>query len=283
VGGSPRGWSFISTGLACWRKWFFQYVLGLYPTKPSDALSLGAAFHMYMEGRPTEEVAAAFPEYAVEAKRLADARRAKGPPLPPAVCVEKEFVILDGYMTSKPDRIEMRGDKPIVRDFKTSYALSEKDEETWNVDGGILGECIAADTDECLVDITSKRQSAPEVKVVKVTLTPAKREALASAVQLFWREAEARVTRLAKDLSPKSPEAFDVHAPRSLASCVGKYGTCPYYARCWGRPPESLLYYYSEEPPNRWVEMEQGPQPKEWRVGKKSALDVVREGLRGKA
>lgn len=291
-GGSPRGWSFIGVGLDCWRRWFLQYVFGLYPVKKAEALELGAAFHLFMEGKTTEEVARAFPEHAVEAKRLAEVRL-KGPPLPKATSVEEEFVIFGGYMTSKPDRIEVRDGKRVVRDFKTSAFFSDKDEESWNVDGGILGECVAGETDEAIVDITSKRErkegstsSGPDVKVVTARLTPKKRAALERLVKQWWREAERRVTQLAEELSSapveRHGELFDDYATQNLRNCVGKYGVCPYYARCWGKPPESMLYRLTEEPPKRWATMKQGPQPMKWKWGKKVALDVIIKTLRGK-
>lgn len=287
TGGSPRGWSFISTGLDCWRRWFLQYVFGLYPMKPPDALELGAAFHLFMEGKSEAEVRAAFPSHVIEAKRLAEVRQTKGPPLPKAVSVEKEVVIFDGYMTSKPDRIEVRNGKRVVRDFKSSAFFSEKDDEAWNVDGGILGECIAGETDEAIVDITTKRERAadskstgPEVKVVKVTLTPTKETALKQVVRDFWASAQERVRQLAAGVTSAPLEWLDQAAPKNIRACVGKYGLCPYYARCWGRPPESMLYRLSEKPPDRWVDMKEGPQPRTWRQGRKSALDMVREALR---
>jgi hypothetical protein len=274
-GGSPRGWSFISTALACWRRWYFKYVIGLYPAKPEEALRLGAAFHVFMEGKSPAEAARDYPDQFDQAKALAE-RRMAGPPLPPATHVEQEFVIFGGAMTSKPDRIELHGNKPVVRDFKTASFFSEHDEVAWNADGGILGECIAAQTDTALVDITSKNATRPPfVKIVTVKLTDAKRAALERTVEDFWEQAEARVKALAakKDFEAGVDEAF----PRQLSSCVGKYGPCPYYARCWGSFPEFAMYRLTQEAPRRWVDFEAGPQPREWKAGKVKALEAVQE------
>lgn len=278
TGGSPRGWTFISTGLDCWRAFFLKYVFGLYPVKKADALGLGAAFHLYMEGKGAPEVQKAFPEYALEAAKLAERRRTRGPPMPKATSVEEEFTILGGMMTSKPDRIEKHDEKVVVRDFKTSMFFSEKDDEVWNVDVGILGECVAAGAKEALVDITVKRDkvSGPAVKVVKVTLTDSKLEAVERLVESFWEQLEDRVTRLAAADGP-SRDHLNEKAPQNLRACVGKYGPCAYYARCWGKPPESLLYRLTEKPPRRWIDFPMGPQPTKWEVPgtKRKAIEVL--------
>lgn len=232
---------------------------------------LGAAFHLFMEGKGRNEVAAEFPGQVEEAERLANLRRTRGPPLPKQAIVEQEFTIFDGKMTSKPDRIETVQGKPIVRDFKTAAFFSERDNESWNVDVGILGECIAAETDTALVDITVKRENpaGQPVKVVKVTLTPAKAVAVKQLVDDFWQQLEARLTELAKRWRP------DESVPRNPAACVGKYGSCPYYARCWGQMPQPLLYQLTPTPPDRWVDFSQGPQPREWKVRGKSVLEAL--------
>lgn len=250
AGGSPRGWSFISTALTCWRWWALRYVFGLRPAETADALLLGSAYHAFMEGKSEAEVTREFPEHASDAKQLFE-RRKKGPPLPAnsEVVIENEFSIFDGLMTSKPDRIERHAGKTIVRDFKTSSFFSENDEDSWGIDGGILGECVAANTDTALVDIVLKYQpkTGPGVKVVKVTLTPEKHGALRSQVDQFWTDAEWRVKTAAK---LKTLDAFS----QNLKGCIGKYGPCPYYARCWKRgQPESMMYRLPEQPPRNWA------------------------------
>lgn len=273
-GGSPRGWTFIGTA-SCWRRFFLKYVFGLYPVDTAEALQLGAAFHLFMEGKSKAEVAQAFPEHVVEAERLATVRKTRGPPLPKATAIEEEFPILDGMMTSKPDRIEQVDGRVVVRDFKTSAFFSENDDAMWGVDMGILGECIAADTDTAYVDITTKRAnvSGPAVKVVKVTLTPSKRAAMQAHVEDFWAQLEKRATALAK--KKPSAAALDDVAPKNLSACVGKYGPCPYYARCWGKAPESMLYKLTEKAPARWADYAEGPQPRTWTAGKVKVLDVL--------
>lgn len=164
--------------------------------------------------------------------------------------IEKEFDIFDGLMTSKPDRIEtQKNGRVVVRDFKTASQLSENDEENWNVDGGILGECMAGQTDTAIVDIIVKYEpkSGNGIKLVTVTLTPEKQVALHDTVAQFWADAQWRTKEAAKlgSLQPFS---------KNLKACSGKYGLCPYYARCWGKgKPESMLYRFSAEKPWRWA------------------------------
>ena len=253
-GGTPRGWTFIGTGFECWLKWAYKYVFGLSPAKKSPALDLGSAYHMLMEGKSFEETEAAFPGFITEAKRLFEVRK-KGPPLPPntKAIIEKAFSIFDGRMTSKPDRIEKSGNRHLARDFKTAFTHSEHDELVWNVDGGILGECIAADTDTALVDIVTKRENASVgTKIVTAKLTPTKRFVLEQMVDAFWQQAEERTKQLAKVKKPTREDVFKAFMP-NLKGCVGKFGPCPYYQRCWGQPPESMLYKHTE-PPREWAE-----------------------------
>lgn len=257
-GGSPRGWTFISTAMTCWYRWAQQHVFGLHSLQVSPALGLGSAYHAFMEGKVTAEVARDFPQHVDAASLLAD-RRKRGPPLPegPDVVVEKEFPIFKGWMTSKPDRIEKHGEKVVVRDFKTASNLSEHDEENWNIDGGILGECMAAKTDTAVVDIIVKYppKSGVGVKLVNVTLTPEKERVLRNAVMEFWREAEERTAVVAradprdvKDIIT-SPKAF----VQNLKGCVGKYGPCPYYARCWSKGKPESMFYAQVQPEWRWA------------------------------
>jgi len=256
TGGSPRGWSFISTSIECWRKWAYRYVFNLFPVKVHDALNLGSAYHALMEGKTLEEVAKLFPDHVTDAKTLQD-RRMKGPPLPAnsEAVIEQEFELFDGLMTSKPDRIEKSNGKTIVRDFKTASSLSENDEMAWNVDGGILGECLAAETDTALVDIVLKYQpkTGSGVKVVIVKLTDEKRDILHATVRDFWEQAEQRTKLLAR-MKGKTVD-LDHAFPRQLKSCVGKYGPCPYYARCWSKGSmESMQYKLVEDAPRKWAE-----------------------------
>ena len=258
-GGSPRGNTFISAFLGCWRAGGLRYIAGLIPVTPSEALMTGIAYHALLEGDSEEEVRAAHPEYAVEAIKMFK-ERLKGPPLPSdeSVIIEKEFSIFGGLMTSKPDRIEGKGENRRVRDFKTSAMFREDDELAWNIDPGILGECIAGKTTKAIVDIQKKY--APEknkdgtpydgktTKIVTVHLTPEKHEALEVMVRGFWDELERRVKATAEGGDPKFT------FPKSLKGCVTRYGLCPYYARCWQKgKSDFFLYKLTEQPPDRWA------------------------------
>lgn len=270
-GGSPRGWTFISTGIECWRKLAFQHVFGLIPYKKADALLLGAAYHLFQEGKSMAEVVRAFPDHAVDGHILF-LRRQKGPPLPKlgaSVIVEKEFTIFGGLMTSKPDRIEQRNGKPIVRDFKSAATFSEHDDEYWNADGGILGECIAAGTDKAIVDIVRKYEgkSGPDTKLVEVTLTPEKEHALLNVVKQFWADFEWRTKEVAKR---KELTAYS----QNLKACVGKYGPCPYYARCWKKGKPESMHFKLVEPNRRWANHAGGI---DWQKALDKAFDVGRK------
>jgi len=261
TGGSPRGWTFISTGLNCWRSFLLRYIVGLFPVKPSEPLLLGGAYHLFHEGADFKTVEKKYPGFAVEAQKMFELRL-KGPPMPKndAVVVEKEFPIFSGWMTSKPDRIEGKGESRVVRDFKSSAFFSENDELSWNIDGGILGECIAGKTNKAIVDIQKKNVpdkkrdgSVPEgpfTKIVVVRLTDEKKAALEETVKHFWEELEARVLYVSTQLSSI---ALNTHFPKSIKSCVGKYGVCPYYARCWQKGSADSFLYKHAGPPRNWA------------------------------
>jgi hypothetical protein len=269
IGGSPRGWTFIKTA-QCWYRWFLRYFLGLVEVYTPEYFDVGSAFHALMEGRSKESVALEYPDVMKEAERLHELRLTKGPPLPPATAIEKEHALFGGYMTSKPDREEAGSS----RDFKTSSHFSKYDEQFWNTDGGIIGETVATQQN-IIVDIVSKSTSgddkkAPEkpVKVVTVAYSKVKEEALRSHVEDFWWQLTERVKRLVDGVEPKS--AF----PKNVSQCIGDYGPCPYYAHCWGVPPESLLYKYLDPAPHRWLKS--GPLPKGLTVAK---VEKAREAL----
>lgn len=263
TGGSPRGWTFIGTGLDCWRKFAFRYIAGLFPLKTAEPLIMGIIYHALQEGKSEQEAKAIDPDLYTEASKMFKDRMEKGPPLPKndAVVVEKEFSIFGGLMTSKPDRIEGKGKNKRVRDFKTSMYFSENDELSWAVDGGILGECIAGDTTIALVDIQKK--FAPEkkkdgkpydgklTKIVTVELTDEKKQTLERMVQSFWFELEDRVKQLALPLN--TVVDADRFFPRSLKGCVSKYGLCPYYARCWQKGTAESFMFKHFGPPRNWA------------------------------
>ena len=55
------------------------------------------------------------------------------------------------------------------------------------------------------------------------------------------------------------PKADDAQLfPPNLNECVGDYGPCDYYAYCWGKPPESMMYRMAPEAPRRWVTGREG-------------------------
>ena len=250
VGGSPRGWTFIHTAV-CWHRWALRYLVGVFPAATKDYFDLGAAYHLFMEGKSVAEVAAAFPEQVTVAQELHTARM-KGPPLGRAVAMEREHVIFGGLMTSKPDREEGPADvATAMRDYKSSANFSDNDDINWNVDPGIVGELVAAKVTKGIVDIVSKRVGNDKrVKLVEVTLTPAKATWLMMMVYDFWNSLAERLKSEACD-NASTPESTAF--PRNMGACVGKYGACEYYARCWGKPPESLLYKVGAKPPRNWV------------------------------
>jgi hypothetical protein len=245
TGGSPRGWSFIGSA-KCWRRWALKHLVGVRPATTKDYFALGSAYHALMEGQTDATVRAAYPDQYEQAKELHQTRMKKGPPLGKALAVEAEHAIFGGLMTSKPDREE----QGLIRDYKTAMMFSDNDDAAWNVDPGILGECVAANVERASVDIISKRVDASKrVKLVEVTLTETKRHALEVLVNDFWEQVEYRV----KKAAGKDPKLAANAFPMNLGDCVGKYGQCEFYARCHGRPPESLLYKVAEEPPRTWL------------------------------
>lgn len=252
IGGSPRGWTFISTA-SCWFRFLLRYVLGYFPAASKSYFDLGDAYHMLMEGQGVDAVRNKYPEHVAEAMRLHAIREKKGPPLGKAVALEKEHALFDGKMTSKPDREEPGR----IRDYKTAFGFKDSDDKKWNTAGGIIGEAIAGKVPVALVDIVSKREGKAEhnatekpVKVITVHVDEKKAAALEEHVNEFWAQLEARITKAAK--APSDAAALRAF-PRDLNQCVGDYGPCDYYDYCWGKPPESMLYRLSPEPPRRWV------------------------------
>lgn len=250
IGGSPRGWTFISSA-DCWKRFGLRYGVGLFPAGTKSYFDLGSAYHGLLEGQPVTKVGADYPDHLMEASRLYRIRIAKGPPLGKALAVEREYALFDGKMTSKPDREE----PGLIRDYKTAMNFKESDEKRWNVAGGIIGEAVAAKVDTAIVDIISKYEGkgedrAPEkpVKLVTVRVTAAKKDALEAHVDAFWEGVEERVKKAAKSVAGAS-RAFSPN----LNQCVGEYGPCDYYDHCWGKAPESLMYRLAPNPPRRWV------------------------------
>lgn len=247
VGGSARGWTFISTGLRCWWAFLLRYIVGIVESVRPPYFDVGSVMHGLHEGIPKEKLSDEFREPAVfeEGQKLYELRIRKGPPLPKATAVEKTVPIFGGLMTSKPDRVEDFA----IRDFKSALYFSKNDQFTWTVDGGIIGEAVSANMNVAIVDITSKSAARSEengkvpaspVKVVTVTVKDTHRKALERLVKHFWVQLESKL-KAAKVTKPEAQPLEELF-PRNLLGCVGKYGPCPYYARCWGIPPESLMY-----------------------------------------
>lgn len=255
IGGSPRGWTFLSTA-ACWLRFGLRYGIGYFPVAVKDYFDLGSAYHALMEGQDVDKVRKEFPNHIAEAMRLRAIRMSKGPPLGSALAVEREYALFGGLMTSKPDREEPGQ----IRDYKTAMMMSADDEAHWNTNGGIIGEAVASNVSRALVDIVSKREGKGEhnatekpVKVVVVNVTERHKARLEAHVREFWEQLETRVTRAAK---PKA-DAVQLFPP-NLNECVGDYGPCDYYAYCWGKPPESMMYRMAPEAPRRWVTGREG-------------------------
>ncbi len=251
VGGSPRGWSFLSSA-ACPHRWALRYLVGLFPVTTKNYFNEGSAYHGLHEGQSEAEIEERYGKEALNVGKRLKLLRDKGAPLPTPLEVEVEHVLFKGLMTSKPDRVE-DGEPKRIRDFKTAFQFSEHDDAMWNVDPGIVGEMVAGGTDIGVVDIVSKREGKDgqpvkePLKLVHVRLTPAKLKALESMVKDIWTELTGRL----RDAAEGKPleKAF----PRRMNHCVGKYGACEYYNRCWGKAPESLLYKFGAKAPRRWT------------------------------
>lgn len=239
-GGSPKGWTFISTAYACWRKWAYRYLIGLVyagPVTGANPRRLGSAYHALLEGIDKDEVMRRYPDQVEQALKLYTDRMKKGPPLPEAEVVEEVVEIFGGLMTSKPDRVENRRGKPVVRDFKTAFQFSDYDHLTWGVDGGILGEMVAVNAETAEVDIQRKYEGDTLInntRIVTVKMTEAKETALFRMAKDFWFDLARRL----EETKELGISAF----PHNLMGCVGKYGPCEYYGRCWGDGAERLLY-----------------------------------------
>lgn len=256
IGGSPRGGTFLKSA-RCWRRWAARYLVGLVPATTKAHFDLGSAYHALMEGKSPSEVEALYgPEHLEVAQELA-ATRLKGPPLGAATAVEKEHTILNGMMTVKPDREEGQGPTALMRDYKTTSNFSDNDDAVWNTDPSIIGEMMGMGAVRGVVDLVLKRpEAARRVKLVNVSLTPAKEVALAAMQLDFWEQLTRRVNKVALvtlDAGPVTTGLINEAFPPNLYECTHKYGLCEYYFRCWGKAPESLSYKLTPEAPRAWV------------------------------
>lgn len=248
-GGTPRGNSFISAAASCWWLWALRYLGGIVPTKARPPLDFGSAYHAVLEGQDVEAIRAWAPDYVDAAVALVAQRRREGPPLPSPTAIEETHTIFEGLMTSKPDREELVDGKRVVRDFKTTMRFSKTDEAYWAIEPGIIGEMVAHDTDTALVDVIRKLPGTDSnVRIFTVRLTPQKKAALQGAVVDFWQQVLWRLSRVKK--RPTEATIREVF-PKQLKSCVGKYGPCDYYERCWGTGLGHLLY--ETRPRSAWA------------------------------
>lgn len=272
-GGSPRGWSFWSCAEQCWRKFLLKYICGLEPVEISDPLVIGTIYHALLDNWAPEAIAGWGPKYAEHielGKRLYDARL-KGPPLPKATASEKQHTLAFG-MTSKPDREEKTfGGVPTIRDFKSTAFFSENDEYAWNTNGGIIGEALAVGASKAIVDVICKASgdSFGRVQQFEIDIDERHKEALEQAVQDARSELHMRVEEaLAAGMhEPEGAEtqtgalaqrqtALRASFPKRLSSCVGKYGLCDYYHRCWSDGPEKHLFKVNEKRAGVWLDDE---------------------------
>lgn len=277
--GTPRGWSFWAVTERCWREFLLKFICGLYPVSVKEPLLLGTIYHALLDNWAPEAIAGWGPEYAglIDwGKKLYEARL-KGPPLPKATASEKQHT-LDFGMTSKPDREEVGfGKKPVVRDFKSAMFFSENDDKSWATNGGIIGEALAVGATKAIVDVINKNKDSEtqfgRVQQFEVEVGELQREALEQAVADARMEINMRVDEvLAVPGIPdgddwakpehvarereKFHKALKQAFPKRLSSCVGRYGPCDYYERCWGTGPEKHLFEENVKRSHRWVKDE---------------------------
>lgn len=233
TGGTPIGWSFYSTALECWRRWYLRYFEGWLQIKGNTYQPLGTAYHALQEGRTPKEIIAMGPEYVIalpQAKQLYEARQS-GPKLYPAKAIEKTIIVADGPLagifSSKPDRIELDGKKTIVRDFKTAKRLYDNDQDKWDVNGEIIGEMLAAHASEAVVDIVTTGDVHPKVRVIRVGMTPEKKAAFERLILAVFAQVTVNSKALYAGTEP------EVVCPRNLNHCAFPV-RCQYYDWCWG-------------------------------------------------
>lgn len=251
--GTPIGWTFWNTALTCWRMWFLKYVEGLYPLATPKELTLGAAYHAFLEGHDAATIAGWSVEFASvvsEAQRLFISRMAPGaPPLPKDVISFETTMMIPGIpMSSKPDRVERVSGKAGVREFKTASTFRETDAQSWAVSGEVIGEMMASGTNSAVVDIISKRDG--RVRQIEVRLTLEKRSALTGLIMDLREQVLLRMKAWGKGAAP---EDLDRVFPKNLSSCGYQYGRpCAYYERCWSKSGGAHLFV--RRPKSGWRE-----------------------------
>lgn len=271
--GTPRGSTFWSTTQTCWRLFLLKHILALFPVKVPEYLNLGTLYHALLDGWAEETLATFGPEFVplVPLAVKLYKERLSGPPLPEATASEKLRTLPFG-MTARADREELGlGRKKVIRDFKSTIFFSEHDDKAWRVNPGIIGEAMGAGAEKAIVDVICKREgeSFGRVQQFEVDVGPREREALEQMVNDARLEIHARVDEAcgALDGHPK-PELMKEEArlelhkrlrasfPKRLTACVGKYGPCHYYERCWGDGPEKHLYVQKQKKGYAWLDDE---------------------------
>ena len=263
--GTPRGWTLWSTASTCWRLFLLKHVLALFPVKLAEPLIVGTLYHALLDNWSVDGLKTFGPEYIEHiplAVKLYEARLS-GPPLPKATAAEKTHTLAFG-MTSKPDREELGfGRKPIVRDFKSAAFFSDHDDKRWQTNGGIIGEVIAVPGAEmAIVDVICKREgdSFGRVQQFEVPVGEREREALEQQVndlrsQIHMRVDEAVEAAALNDVTARAKllkQAF----PKNLNGCVGHYGPCSHYDRCWSNGPEKHLFEQRQRSGYAWLKDE---------------------------
>ena len=257
-GGSPVGWTLYSTALKCWRMFFLRYMMGLTtPTTPPELL-IGSIYHALMDGKDEGEIkswGSEWVEHFQTGKALYDERtRPERPPLPKVFVSEQtaempEGNTLHGRFTSKPDRIEGKGNQRSIREFKTAGTLHDADDLRWAIDGEVIGEMITTGVNDVTVDIITKGEQT-RVRQLQVTMTEKKRSAWLGLIEDLVLQIRHRVFEYERN---PIEAAEDLHFPRSLPSCVSYGGTvCPFYTYCWTEGASKLLY--KKKPNTAWRE-----------------------------
>lgn len=245
-----------------------RYILGFTPLRADEYFTFGSVYHALHEGVDEKTIASWGPNYAEAlpaAKALYERRVdvTKNPPLPPALAKERTYFIpVPGAMgiSTKPDREEAdlgSNGKPTgkvaPRDFKTALMFHKYDSEYWNVSGQIVAEMVATDANEAVVDIIHKGKdgdpmsdSFGKVNQLQVVMSDDKRRALFDLVRDLSEQIDMRLQRAAGAVAQgDTPEQVASYFPKSM-ECVGQYGLCPYYDRCWTYG--AARYLYRERP-----------------------------------
>ena len=265
--GTPRGSTFWGTTQTCWRLFLLKHVLALFPVKTPDPLLIGSLYHALLDNWSVEGLHTFGEEYRPHiplAVKLYEARL-KGPPLPKATASEKTRTLPFG-MTAKADREELGlGKKRSIRDFKSTAFFSEHDDKQWAVNLGILAEAMGNDAENATVDVICKREgeSFGRVQQFEVKVGDREREAVEQLVNDARIEIHSRVDEahavLVPDVWPQPPEVqkkLKAAFPKRMPSCVGKYGPCSHYDRCWADGPERHLFEAKPRKGYAWVKDE---------------------------